>query len=516
MYPVTWNPAPNPSSPPTTTPVRVMPVATRVFLTGDDLSTRQSNATLFANDEIDYANSVFRDNRVGIELDAVDAKSVTPPNTPGFETDIADCAEGDRITGDQDHMPSTEPMLHIYLVDGTGSSADAFTCGASDTRPYPVIYLAVGRSGTILLHEVGHALGLDLPGAGHTDDIPGFDPADVMAGGYADSDDVWRSRLTIGQVLRMNADAGSWLTWATNIGGTAFWPTTAPRLACQCGHQDPTGRCPRLSDDVARKRGGLGGLQDWDCGDQIWMDPLDFGENPLALVAGREWRTALVECPRFFTGYRLDHDGRMYLRLGKATQQVNLTRPGSCQAWAAIFFENHRPVFRSDAAMDGAWSVAADTRYARHVLSPMSTVAVHVWYDIKDDGLIAAALAGTEQVYGKVNRGGLLFAWTRHNTLPTTCPSDIAGSPIKYQVCWSSTSGPTIPQLLGQKWGLHLLTGVELSNAVYAGNVMDPTAPGNTLTLGQLFHVHAMLKTPGFDCSTPTSDCPPLEADAAP
>jgi hypothetical protein len=516
MYPVPWNSSVNPSNPGAMPLMRVVPVAIRVFISGADLGIRQTHATQFGQDEIDYANLVFRENRVGIKLVVMDQATVPQPSLPHIETDIPDCATGDKVTVAYDHTPMSEAMLHVYLVDGA-SSADGFTCAPNKDRPYPVIYLAVGRSGTILLHEVGHALGLDLPGAGHTDEIAGFDPADVMAGGYADTDNIWRRRLTVGQAFRINAEAGSWLNWARKpISGTLIREIGAPRLACQCGQDDPAGNCPRLSDDLARKRGGLGRLESWQCGDQIWMDPIvEAAADPRALVAGREWRTGTGECPSFVPGYPLAHDSRLWIKLH------NLTRTGSCKSWVAIFFEGHRPAFRRDEKMDGGWSDASDVRYARDVLEPPRAVNVHVWFDPSDIWVIPAAEATSEDIFGKHNRGGLTFKWSESTTLPSTCPPDDPGPPIEYQVCYSSTTGPTLPQLLGEKWGLHLLAGLELGNPVYTDNAMDLLVPGTKLTLGQLFRVHATLPPDlpvpehNFpDCGA--EPCPPLDADAGP
>ena len=516
MWPVPWSSITNGTGPAATTPIRVMPVAVRVFLTGDDLSTRQTTAQGFATDEIDYANTVFSDNRVGIELDPVDVKIVPPPTTPGAETNVTDCTAGDRITAGEDHLPLSEAMLHIYLVDGTGT-VDAFTCAASSARPQPVIYLAAGHSGTILVHEISHALGLVLPGAGHTDEIKGFDAADVMAGGYADTDDVWRSRLTVGQVLRMNAEEGSWLNSAKDLVGNMLRESTAPRLACQCGYDDPPpGRCLRLSDDIARIRGGLGRLQTWDCGDQVWLDPVDLSEHPLALIAGREWRSALTECRRDFAGHPLTHDGRIYL------QTANLTRPPAECSWVAVFFESHSPVFRWDAAMDGVWNDAADIRYARNTLTPPTMVTVHVWYDdSKDASVIGNRLDETKKIYGKDNRAGLTFNFVLHLTLPTSCPADLQFPskvpPAEYQVCYSSTSGPSIPQLVGKKWGLHVLAGAELSDAAFTNNAMGLSAVRDKLTLGQVFRIHSVLRPKEFpDCNTVPSPCPGLNVDVKP
>ena len=78
-------------------------------------------------------------------------------------------------------------LLHIYLVNDV-IGADGNTCSASNTRPQAVIYVDIGRSGTLLVHEAGHALGFSLPRDGHWEEMTGLDPANVMVSGYAPRD----------------------------------------------------------------------------------------------------------------------------------------------------------------------------------------------------------------------------------------------------------------------------------------------------------------------------------------
>ena len=308
----------------------------RVFIGGGgNLVSRQRSAWKYLLYEIEDANAIFTDSRVGMKLEVNDTQTVTPP--PTDETTLWDCADGDLLTAAYDHAPA---MLHIYLVNDV-LRADGITCAASNTRPQAVIYVDMGRSGTLLLHELGHAFGLSLPRYGHWEDVTGKDPANVMASGYASSDKVWRRRLTVGQVVRMNADLGSWLNWAKDpLGGTPLRDPTAPRLACQCGHDDPPGPCPRLVEDVALPRGGSGQALPWMCGDRIKLPPLASGEDPLALIAGRRWRTPLDDCRDRIPGrHKFDVDAD-YI------QTDNLTRPGSCPSWVAVFFRQHAPIFR--------------------------------------------------------------------------------------------------------------------------------------------------------------------------
>lgn len=508
MYPMPWTPGTDQAGPATPTAMHSIPVAVRIFITkGSNLSASQNALRAFVQSEIADANTVFADGRAGVELAVTDLQIVPPPSPAGMETIVLDCAAGDALTAAHDLL-ATPPVLHVYIIDGTGGQATGFTCAATDQRPHPVIYLASGASGTILLHEAGHALGLDVPGAGHTDDIKGFDAGNVMAGGYADTDDVWRRRFTAGQAFRMNAELGSWLNWGKTAAGALLRENSAPRLVCQCGYDDPAGRCPRLLDDVARPRAGLGRLYPWDCGELIKLPPVSSSERPLALIGGRLWRTAPAACRADIPGVWEGHWNATYIK------SENLTRPGSCPSWVAVFFPNHAPIFRD---LSGeVWSDAADLpKLLSGAVSSPIPVTVHVYYNKKDDLRVTAGLGAALKAYSKANRIGVKLGFIRHTPLPPTCPPPHLG---QLSICYSAVAGPNIPQLVGVALGLHVLTGNELTQPAFAGNTMLPQS-GDKLTLGQVFRVHAtldaILGTGGFPTCAATGSvpCPGLEAD---
>jgi len=521
MYPMTWTsgvdkvPATSPGA------VRSIPVAVRVLIGGGpNLATRQGNALLFAQSEVDNANVRFADNRVGIKLDVVDKQIITPP---GGATLVRDCAAGDVLTNTHD-LSSSVPVLHVYMVDELGG-LDGFTCPGidaplpADDRLQTVIYLREGaHSVTILLHEVGHALGLTLPGAGHSDDLAGFDAANVMTSGYADTDDVWRTRLTVGQALRMNADSGSWLNWAKDLGGNLLRDAAAPRAGCQCSADDLGGQCPRQVDDVARPRGGLKTTRTLYCNDVVTLPPLLPTERPLALLAGRRWRTPPGECRRDFPGHWWDDGGVNFIQAG------NLTRAGKCPSWLAIFFQTHEPIFRDLAKVEEKWSDAADNwdlnfttnPPATVTLSPPTPVTVRVHYKQADETQAKFSAADADKVYSQTNRTGINLTIVLEKGTFTSCPAPLVG---EFAVCYSSVPGKTVAQLIGTAWGLPDLTGPETSKDAFAGNAMQPApGTGDKLTLGQIFRIHAKLGTPGFTlCSPPSaSPCPPLDADVKP
>ncbi len=518
MYPPKWSSGLEQTDATKPAAIRTIPLAMRILIGGGDgLAGRQTDAATFTTGEITDANTVLADNRAGIQLGTPHLEVVTAPAS-GEETSVPTCAAGDLLTSGYDYVPPTAPsstpaMLHVYMVDRMGNK-DGFSCAPTKARPVPVIYLRAGaNSGTLLVHELGHVLGLDIPGAGHSDFLQGFDAANVMASGYADTDDVWRRRITVGQVVRMNADVGSWLNWSTDETGTMLRDLSAPHLACQCGFDDPTGQCPRLVDDFARERGGLRHhLHPWDCTDRIQLPAPLLGaeEKPLALIAGRPWGTSAGGCRRDIPGDLLTHDKADFIKF------VNVTRSTGCSAsWIAIFFRNQAPIFRDLTTLSGSWSDAAELRVLDRGPSAPRPVIVHVYFDPADDGLVTSGIEEIGRIYGQDSRAGLAFQFFRHTPLPATCPGDLQA---EFHICWSSAAIPTLPQMLGAKLGLSILTAAELSDPAFAGNAMRPApGAGSALTLGQMFRIHGSLVPTDFpDCTATASICPPLEADVKP
>jgi hypothetical protein len=496
--------------------VRSVPLALRVFIGGSasDLATRQADARSFTLAEMDDADTVFKDSRVGIDLNVVDDQIVTAPTD---ETKVTNCVDGNGSTSGSDYTPpGKQSILHVYIVDDL-DIAEGFTCPATSLRPFPVIYLQQARqSGTILVHELGHALGLDLPGAGHSDDMSHFDAANVMVSGYA-WDNVWRRRFTVGQVLRMNAEGGSWLNQGLDLVGKQLRDAGQARLACQCGFDDPPGRCPRLADDVAKPRGSTSKMLAWHCSDVVRVEKASSGDEPMALIAGRLWRS-----PPDLTGCRKDLVGKplsIPTTTGTAAyvQSENLTGPGGCPSWVAIFLRDFRPVGSDLTNVKGVWSDAADVHLLDPPLVDRQPVTIYVYHDVTDATQAAAGKVDADQVYGPANRTGIdLTIKLEQSSCPTTPLTD------RRWVCYSSGSGSTVAQLVGKELGIPDLTTAQQNDPAFIDNAFLTTAGrGTKLTLGQVFRIHAKLGTSGFDCSDPLSWCypsswPPLEAGVQP
>jgi hypothetical protein len=499
-------------------PIRSIPLAVRVYLGGTDadLPVRQDTALAYALREIAYSDTAFRDSRAGIAFTVIDTRIVS---APPVSTAVYDCPGGDASTGGHDFVPpaapaSTPPILHVYVVDEMGKS-DGLTCPATTRRLFPVIYLRRARSGTILVHELGHALGLDLPGAGHTDDMDQFDAANVMVGGWV-LDKVWRRRFTVGQVLRMNVGAGSWLNWATDLAGNRLRDDSEPRAACQCGEHDPPGPCPRLVDDVANPRYSVGTLHSWDCSDVVRVASVETDDEPRALLAGRLWGSppTVAGCRRNIPGRKLDIEGVSYVQATNPDgQPENLTAPGLCPSWVAIFYRHHRALITTLANAGGAWSDAADYRPLDTTLVDPRPVTVHVAHGPADAQAVKTAIAAAEPVFGADNRTGITLTLTpEQKPCPTTPQSG------QLWVCYSSGAAVSLSQQVGKVLGLRDLGLAEEGEDAFTDNAFLTTrSAGNKLTLGQVFWIHAALKTPGFpDCAKDASECPPLDADVQP
>jgi hypothetical protein len=511
MYPFAWTPGTDRVPAPTTTDIRALRIAVRVFLgDGPGLANRQNSARSFVLMEIQDASVVLAENRAGISLHLAD-EQIVPPPASGDETVVKNCAEGEALTKGLDYAAG---VLEIYLVDdlddvSDDDFADGFTCAATNERLHPVIYLRAGaRSENLVLHEVSHALGLTLPGVGHSDQLVGFDGSNVMTSGYAPDDEAWRSRLTVGQVFRMNADPGSWLNWANDAFSNPLREATAPRIHCQCGADDPDGPCPRVVDDIANPRAGEVLPPPTLCRDYLILPGLGTDEEPVAILAGRQWGTALDACPRNIAGRHVRRPPTDFIEI------ANVTRTGTCASWVAVFFKNHAPIFRDLKTTSGEWTDVADIRNLGGSLKARTQLTVRVFYPSGQEQQAQSGIEEAKQLYGTDGRSGLDVQFVEDTPVPNPCTA----SGDEYAVCYS-LGGPSVAQLVSTVLGIPPLTTAEQVEVGLASNVMQPAAASSppSLTLGQLFRIHSLLTGSGFpDCAPATSPCPPMDADVKP
>jgi hypothetical protein len=509
--------------------IGLLPVSVWVAIRGSDdldangLTQLRQLARDFAHEEVRDANAILAVSRVGLQLDTVGASQlVTDPdelNTIGINCWDADSIENSVTAG----------VINIYLVDQLQDNYRGLECARHQTRTHPAILLGWNNHATtVLVHEIGHALGLTFPGSGHPYDqghaiIAGFDITNVMTGYLDPTDARGRDRFTVGQAFRMNADPASWLNVARR-NGVLIRPLLAPRLYCQCRADTLASPCPGMRDDAASLGPAPGTFERWMCSDEIELTgPSQAGDEPQGLAAGRRWRAPPGVCSA-------DIPGRTEERWGETRIYLpdNLTRPGSCPSWIAVFFRQHAPIYQNvEETPDGWLEIRDEIKVWNPPASPWQ-VPLKIWY--ATDALRATALEDLSkavEAFGESNRTGITLV-PSGKKLPTgpnpTCaPSYFAADTINIyyatalnawtgladgRLCPGATTkivvintgvhhnSMALAHYVGRVLGLDPLMGATIFNgftpATLAGNLMRRTAAqrGTKLTLGQVFRIH--------------------------
>lgn len=510
---------------PSQRPVRSLPVVLRVVV-GKGVDPNKVRNLAMA--DIDVASGILARSRAGISLNVVD-HSETASAVP---TLVSDCLSGDdlRNQGDPELTPESQPgaALYLYYVNAMGN-ARGLACAGNDAHPQAAIFISwEAQSATTLVHEVGHALGLTLPGKGHSDDLSGFDVGNVMTSGINDQDPNGRNRFSVGQVFRMNVDQASWLNWAADAAGVPVREPSAPRMGCQCGEQDPSGRCPRLIDDVAPPSDRTGDTHAWDCFDEVGLPNEVFGQDqPVGLLAGQRWRAQRGICSRDLPGLPDEHWSASYVRFD------NVSRPGSCPSWVAIFFRKFGVIYRAlPEGHDIAWSDGADFWPKTGTPPPdLFPVTVHLYYPASRVVQIETDIDDATRIFGENNRTGIRLVFDRNPDSPCS-PGATTGTDFK--ICYVAAlstgtsllasgirvAGPasgthTVAHYLGRALGLAPLGA---GDTRFPGNLMRPTSGtrGDKLTLGQVFQMNVNLRPDLPRCLPDPLVCPALEADVTP
>jgi hypothetical protein len=206
-----------------------------------------------ADAETKRATALYIDNRVGVNLrprirklsesTTANPLSVVNAGTNAFGTQcyVTQLRATDLYTAN---------TVNVYYVDknfrGRNCAIQSVpnVCTSNATQ-WPaadanIIFIGNQGSSTTLAHEIGHAFGL-RPAicGGHTDQLPGFGPENIMQAGGGDE----RTKFTLGQVFRMNTHADGW-------GGTVLITDGDParaRRSCAPNYSDA--RCPALTAD---------------------------------------------------------------------------------------------------------------------------------------------------------------------------------------------------------------------------------------------------------------------------
>ena len=158
-----------------------------------------------------YANEVLKRNRTGLKLG--------DPRAEHYDigTTVSEDCLGERPT-------PVGGALNMYYVAGEPEdSAAGENCGGGTL----LVSIANAMSGTAI-HEIGHALGIE-----HAGEVGIEDLTDNVMAIRLNSTYLQRSRLTLGQVYRMNWDRSSWLLSTT--GTRADW---TPRNCLPAGRND--------------------------------------------------------------------------------------------------------------------------------------------------------------------------------------------------------------------------------------------------------------------------------------
>lgn len=517
--PVPWTSTPDPVIDVSSqqTPRLALPLALHVMVAPgpddaiDPVVLRDSILKI-AKDDIKAADSLLDESRAGIALDLIQSEAIDTSD----EVKIAGCPSGDTVTAARD-VPG---VLNVYYVNDMGNFRGR-TCDRQDGRKQDVVYVVSPRhQSTTLVHEIGHALGLVLPRKGHTDTIGGLDRTNIMTSGDQDTDPAGRHRLTVGQVFRMNADSASWLTWAPEKSGdwsTPLRKSTAIRVRCTCGSDDPAKACPGLGDDDAARSDRPDGVNAWDCFDEVIFYGVPATEEPVAVVAGR--RGGTDTCRTDVPGETAHHSSATFIRFD------NLTRPGQCPAWAAVFFKERGVRFLPLAEPDVAFSQGAD-RIVVSTTPDRRDVPVHLYYASSDQTEVREEMAHAKVAYGASNRSGILLQFDENEGV--ACPQSSPAEPA-IEICYLSTGTDeatltdrhidilggrgttTLSHYLGLAFGLSELTSAATAPSA---NVMqlDAAARGTKLTLSQVFQISA-----GIDSKLcKPAICPVLSPDVNP
>jgi hypothetical protein len=327
--------------------------------------------------EVDLANSIFGRHRVGIEVSVED-------QAPKFIS-----IDWDTPYGCSDQMGGhTGGVLNVYYVNKIGYEGlqmawRGANCPGTEGAPDDKIFIAwTSHSETTLVHELGHALSLVVPGTGHTDEVAGFGPNNSMWSGADDGGENPRDHFSLGQAFRMNMDRFSWLNHLQGGGAAVMAEDSATATAafevldCQC-MQFSTTPCSRLATDITPPPSGVNSNEDrWYCSDEIAIPYADQDDNAESLLHGRRRASDPEVCE-----WVLGETGKLENVDGLLLWFPNLVTATDCDPVYTVFFDNHRMWYR-DAPTD--WTNKyRDKRSANNVASdvpqPRLSVPVHVW-----------------------------------------------------------------------------------------------------------------------------------------
>jgi hypothetical protein len=210
-----------------------------------------------AKTDMARANVLYRANKVGVKFvpdfknvwtDADAVHTIGDGIAAPTRTDLS-CT--DAISALQASNFYTPHRLNVYYVNLAFTGRNCAIKETPDCNDLPgaavgdgnITYIGKRANRASLAHEIGHAFGLrPAPCGGHTENMQGFGPKNIMSGGG----DGNRDRFTLGQVFRMNTQTDRW-------GGTMLIKNglrNGPGRACAPLLSND--QCPALNKDWTR------------------------------------------------------------------------------------------------------------------------------------------------------------------------------------------------------------------------------------------------------------------------
>jgi hypothetical protein len=205
---------------------------------------------MLAEEHAQKAQDLFIENRVGVRLDwkvqkLPDANAVQIVNAAVGGDAFADCLDLASIRARPFYVANT---LNVYYVNKPWPGRNCAikivpttaTCITSASGDSPrgdgnITFIGTSANPTTLVHELGHAYGLRPISCGAHASGPDF-PDNIMSS----SSTTPRSKLTLGQVFRMNTHKDDW-------GGTMLIQNDIPaRVPRPCFPNSAGHTCPKL------------------------------------------------------------------------------------------------------------------------------------------------------------------------------------------------------------------------------------------------------------------------------
>ena len=198
-----------------------------------------------------------KDESTDLPPEIIEVKSIIDPSTsqPPYDKIGSGCEnfESIRATPSIYHSEKINVYYVAMLSGDTPRGYDCYEWGAPN-----IVFLQSNLEDYwTLLHEIGHALGLQRPDWGHTDALPGFyrdgagNGLNLMAV-YNNTPDYFSA----GQVVRMHYSDESWLNWPTGASGTvrSRQVTGGTPLvgSCGCPLSAENKDCPKQRIDIVR------------------------------------------------------------------------------------------------------------------------------------------------------------------------------------------------------------------------------------------------------------------------